>query len=626
VAVSGPPVALLREVVDVPRVPAVDNPAAAVVRVPEATAVPEVECEVLVVGGGTGGVAAALAAARRGRQVCLVEETDWLGGQLTSQGVSALDEHALIESFGGTASYYALRTAIRDHYKGLGLGATAHGNPGSCWVSSLAFEPSVAVRAIDSLLLPFVESGALRILLRAKPVGVLASDRRVDAVTVLDLERLQLLRFRPEIVIDATEVGELLPLAGIGYTIGAEAAAETREPHSQPDEPKSKCVQSFTYTFALERTATGTADPIPRPERYEHYRDTQPYSLTIEVHGGEIYGEESGWLSYRLFEQMPGTKGSLWTYRRLVAARALPRVSANDITMFNWPGNDYRDRSILDVPAVQAAAALQDAKRVSLGFLYWLQTAAPAEGDRLGAPELRLRPDVMGTADGLSKYPYIRESRRIRALRTIVEQDVSATYQDGVRAATFTDSVGIGWYPIDIHRAGPEDVGVSTRTRPFQIPLGALIPVDADNVVAAAKNIGTTHITNGCYRLHPVEWNIGEAAGALAAWSLETRLSPERIWRDPAETRRFQRSLLHEGVPLAWVVDVPLDHPSFAAVQSLAVAGRPLAPESLELGADCPLQPAEWHAWGGSGEPPGTRAEAARHLDDADDLDHGRRS
>jgi len=231
----------------------------------------------------------------------------------------------------------------------------------------------------------------------------------------------------------------------------------------------------------------------------------------------------------------------------------------------------------------------------------------------------------MGTADGLSKHPYIRESRRIHALRTVVEQDVSAASEGGVRAVPFPDSVGIGWYPIDIHRSGPEDVGVSTRTRPFQIPLGALIPADADNVLAAAKNIGTTHITNGCYRLHPVEWNIGEAAGALAAWSLETKLSPERIWRDADETKRFQRSLLDEGVPLAWVVDAPIGHPSFIAVQTLALNGSLLAPQSLELGLNAPLQPAEWHAWGGSGEPPGTRAEAARRLHDELDLDRNDR-
>ncbi len=605
----------LDEIVDVSRVPASGDPAVAVVRVPDSVEPDEIECEVLVVGGGTGGVAAALAAARRGRRVCLTEETDWLGGQLTSQGVSALDEHDLIERFGGTSSYYGLRQAIRSHYGRLGLADPERGNPGSCWVSALAFEPAVGAEVLMGLLSPFIESGHARVFLRTKSVAVVVSGDAIASVTTLDLERHRLTRFRPEFVIDATELGDILPLAGIAYRVGAETVSETGEPHAQPEEPKARCVQSLTYTFALERTAAGSAHAIARPEKFEQYRDAQPYSLTIEVHGGEIYGEESGWLDYRVFEQMPGTKGPLWTYRRLIDAAELPGVSPRDITMFNWPGNDYRDDTVLDVPATRAAAALQDAKRVSLGFLYWLQTAAPATADRIGAPELRLRPDVMGTADGLSKHPYIREARRIRALRTVVEQDVSAEIVPGPRAAPFADSVGIGWYPIDIHRSGPEDVGVSTRTRPFQIPLGALIPVGVSNLAAAGKNIGTTHITNGCYRLHPVEWNIGEAAGALAAWTLATRRSPEQIWCDADETKRFQRSLLAEGVPLAWIVDVPAGHPAFTAVQLLAVSGRPVAPDGLELDPDAPLSAAQWHAWGGDGEPPPTRAEGARRLD-----------
>ena len=150
------------------------------------------------------------------------------------------------------------------------------------------------------------------------------------------------------------------------------------------------------------------------------------------MHGGEIYGEESGWLDYRLYERMPGTKGGLWTYRRLLDGAHFAPRRRHDLTMFNWPGNDYRDRSIIDRPArSRSRPALQDAKRVSLGFLHWLQTEAPASGDRRGAPELMLRPDVMGTADGLSKHPYIRESRRIVALKTIVEQEVSAQFQRG---------------------------------------------------------------------------------------------------------------------------------------------------------------------------------------------------
>src|SRR5437660_7521016 len=105
-------------------------------------------CEILIVGGGTGGVAAALAAARNGRRVVLLEETDWLGGQLTAQGVSALDEHEHIESCGGTATYYALRSAIRQHY--------GQSNPGNCWVTRLAFEPRVAVRVLEQMLAPQV--------------------------------------------------------------------------------------------------------------------------------------------------------------------------------------------------------------------------------------------------------------------------------------------------------------------------------------------------------------------------------------------------------------------------------------------------------------------------------------
>src|SRR5262249_25870214 len=305
-------------------------------------------------------------------------------------------------------------------------------------------------------------------------------------------------RFHPRIVLDATDLGDLLPLSGAEYRCGAESIDETGEPHAQPDTPNPQCAQSYTYTFALEQRPRHEHHVIQRPERYEYFRDRQPYSLTIEVHGGEIYSEDSGRLSYTIFETMPGTKGSLWTYRRLIAASQFEDRFPADITMINWPGNDYRDGGLIDRPAAEVAANLQDAKRVSLGFLYWLQTQAPAGSKRVGAPELMLRPDIMGSKDGLSKHPYIREGRRIRAVKTITEQEVSAEHQPGPRAAHFMDSVGIGWYPIDIHPVAG-DVGVSCRTRPFQIPLGALLPIRLTNLIAASKNIGTTHITNGCY-------------------------------------------------------------------------------------------------------------------------------
>jgi hypothetical protein len=559
----------LEALVDVMRVPVDGDPTVAVVRVNNLREAQDIACDVLIVGGGTGGVAAALAAARCGQRVHVLEETDWVGGQLTAQGISALDEHEHIETFGGTASYYALRNALRDHYRPLAgeAGRHPHFNPGNCWVTRVAFEPRVAVAKMLALLQPHIDGGRVTLHLRTKIATADVENDRIVAVAAVDLDTGHAMRFVPAMVLDATELGDLLPLAGVEYSTGAETVAETGEPHAQPSEPKPHCVQSFTYVFGLERMPQGQRHIIERPARYEFFRASQSYSLRIEVHGGEIYGEESGWLSYKVFDTMPGTKGGLWTYRRLVDSAQFGTSFTTDVSMFNWPGNDYREAGIIDCPAREVAAALQDAKRVSLGFLHWVQTEAPAEGDRLGAPELKLRPDIMGTADGLAKFPYIRESRRIKALRTVVEQDVSVHFQNGPIARHFDDSVGVGWYPIDIHRAGPDDIGTSCRTHPFQIPLGALIPIRVRNLLAAAKNIGTTHITNGCFRLHPVEWNIGEAAGALAAFCLQHGRLPAAVHRDTELRRAFQQGLLADGIPLTWTLDTSVGDRKFAEHQ-----------------------------------------------------------
>jgi hypothetical protein len=606
----------LTTLVDVMRVPVDGDVGVALVDTTAGRDAPQpVACEILVAGGGTGGVAAALAALEAGRSVCLLEETDWLGGQLTAQGVSALDEHEHIETFGGTASYYRLREAIRDAYRPLARDPSAlvPFNPGNCWVTRLAFEPRVAAACFDRLLRPFEATGQLRLFRRAKVHAVASEGDRIVAVEALALDGRESWRFTPDYVIDATELGDLLPLCGADYVVGAETVADTGEAHAQPREPKPRCVQSYTYILGLELAAEGEDHTIPKPPRYDHFRATQPYSLTIEVHGGEIYGEESGWLSYRTFETLPGTKGSLWTYRRLVDRAHFPSYP-RDLAIVNWPGNDYREASLLEVEPRAQAQALQDGKRVSLGFLHWLQTEGEATATRRGAPEIRLQPAVMDSADGLSKYPYIRESRRIRALKTVVEQEVSAEFQAGPRAAHFDDSVGIGWYPIDIHRSGPEDVGHSCRTRPFQIPLGALIPRRVTNLLAAAKNIGVTHLTNGCYRLHPVEWNIGEAAGLLAAVALESGRSPAAIGGDRASLRAFQDRLLAAGVPLAWLIDVGTADPAFAVAQRLFRDGRLTAPDSLAIGLGRPITAAEWQAWGGQGPLPATRGEGLRRL------------
>ena len=233
----------------------------------------DASCDVLVVGGGMEGVAAAWAAARRGHRVRLLEETDWLGGQITSQGVAALDEHPHIETFGGTRSYYGLCEAIRDHYRALAGHLQEPLNPGRCWVSRLGFEPRVAVDAINHLLAETIQAGRLSVFLRTKAVKARMDGDQVLDITAIKLDSGRAVRFAFAYVLDVTELGDVLPLTGTEHVVGAESVSRTNEPHAQPDEAKPYCVQSCTHTFALERRPEGESHRIPQPTRYEYYRD-----------------------------------------------------------------------------------------------------------------------------------------------------------------------------------------------------------------------------------------------------------------------------------------------------------------------------------------------------------------
>jgi hypothetical protein len=248
----------------------------------------------------------------------------------------------------------------------------------------------------------------------------------------------------------------------------------------------------------------------------------------------------------------PGDK-DLWVFRRILSRRVLrPGFAVSDITVVNWPMIDYLPGPLIGVSDEERAKHLDGARELSLSMLYWLQTEAPRPDGGTGWPGLRLRGDVMGTADGLARAPYIRESRRIRARYTIVEQDLSLAVRGDRGAVAYRDSVGVGMYRIDLHPSTGGDTYIDVASCPFQIPLGALVPVRLRNLLPAGKNIGTTHITNGCYRLHPVEWNIGEVVGALAAHCLDNAVEPEQVHATDRRLAAFQDELVRDGVELAW--------------------------------------------------------------------------
>ena len=550
----------------------------------------DVVCDILVAGAGVGGVAAALRASDLGESVCLTEETGWVGGQLTAGGVSALDENRFIEVSGGTRSYYELRQRIRDYYRRRFQLTPAAAlledfNPGSCYVSPLCFEPRAGLEAMQEMLGP----RNVQVFTRTKVFSLQVRGARIRSALAYRFDTGEVLHIHARFYLDATELGDLLPLARVPYVAGAEPKSDTGEPNAS-EEPNPECVQSFTYTFALERRP-GENHTIAKPPEYEKLREAQKFSLRLYY---PVEFGQKGYVQYRMFGEDPPvpnnmSPGPFFTWRRLLAAKNFtgPGAPQHDLALINWPRQDYAAESIIDKPPGETARILQRAKRVALAFLYWLQTAV----DTHGYPELMLRKDIMGTEDGLSRFPYVREARRLRARERVVEQDIVAEYQKGPRARWFADSVGTGFYMVDIHPCGANERGRMMMPKPFQIPMGALVPQGVSNLLSAGKSIGVTHLTNGAFRLHPVEWNVGEAASVIACIALDKGAIPEA----PA----VQKELVRIGVPLVWFDDLPVQNRHFAAIHLAAIRGiYPLNADNLHASPDSPV----------------TRGEAARAL------------
>lgn len=498
----------------------------------------------------------------------LVEPGSWVGGQISAQGVCTPDENAWVEQGGATAAYRRLREAARTHYRtrhrlsAVGA-AQRYLNPGACWVSRVSAEPKVWDGLLRDML---ATQDSIRVLHGAQPVECQMRGNRIVGVSVAR-DAGERVDFDPGMVLDATDTGELLPLCSAEFRLGAESRDETGEPDA-PEEPRPDWVQPFTVPFALELRPIGEDHRIALPPRYEEMAAIQNYHVLDGAMRG-MWGE-LGW----------------WTYRRVIAAELFDDAAFPcDVAMINTASNDFRGATLPSGDSARDTEILRQARLASLGYVYWLQNNCPrTDGNGVGYPELRLSSDWFGTDDGLAPAPYIRESRRIVPLRPVLEQEIVAAdsagsvCQPGPRALHRADSVGIGHYWLDIHEGGTDEPGRFLETRPFQIPLGALVPVRLENLLPACKNIGVTHLTNGAFRLHPIEWAIGEAAGELAALCGERRVSPQDVWHSPALTRALQQRLVTGGAPIYWWGDVPAEHPDFARVQWLGMDG--LAPQA----------------------------------------------
>jgi hypothetical protein len=477
------------------------------------------ETDILIVGGGASGTAAAIQASRLGADVVIAEPTTWLGGMLTAAGVAAVDGNHRMPS----GIFGEFREALYGHYGGPSKVATG-------WVSNTLFEPHVG----DSILKAMVAAESniqVKYELQFRK-AVMIGDRIVGAE--FSDKAGAIVRIGAKIVIEATEYGDVIASSGAAYRTGMETFAETGE-QGAPEE-KVDYVQDLTYVAILKDYGVGSDLTIPKPEPY----NTEPFDCMC----AQVCDVQ--------------TEGLIDCQQMLNYGR-LP----NNKFMINWPnkGNDlYLD--ILELTPEQRIETLKAAKNHTLSWVHFLQTKG-------GYKHIGLATDEFGTEDHLALIPYIRESRRLNGKITLKLQDILNPYSDPSRSY-YQYGIAVGDYPVDHHRkVNPVPRQIEFPPIPsYNVPYGVMIPENIKGLIVAEKSISVTNVVNGTTRLQPVVLGLGQAAGAAAALSLSLNVEPADL-----PIRVLQQTLLDASVWIMPYFDVKANEPDFAAIMRVGAAG-----------------------------------------------------
>lgn len=474
------------------------------------------EVDILIVGGGAGGTSAGIQAARMGAKVQIIETTPWLGGMLTSAGVSAIDgNHDMPSGIWGE-----FRQKLRDHYGGAQALATG-------WVSHTLFEPSIGNKFLQEMAdIPNLDIAFNSVYSDIKKDG--------EGWLVTYKQKRKTFTTKTKILIDATEIGELLPLVGADFRLGMDSKSDTGEKEA-PEEANS-IVQDLTYVLILEDVTTkrGRKGLVKKPKEY----NPQAYECACKRETGEMFGGVSSCEQMLNYGKLPNNK-----------------------YMMNWPncGNDF----FLNWPELspkQRQEKLKEAKAFTQGFVYYIQ-------NELGFKNLRVA-NEFPTKDNFPMIPYDREARRVKGKTFLTVGHLERPYDFQL----YKTGIAVGDYPIDHHHDknadAPEIEFINIKVPSYNIPLGSLIPESVENFIVAEKNISVSNIVNGATRLQPVVLGIGQAAGALAATSIQENQKPSEV-----SIRKVQNALLESDAYLIPFIDVKKEDEGFMAMQRMGSTG-----------------------------------------------------
>tara|TARA_B100000482_G_scaffold1356_1_gene1263 strand:- start:394 stop:2232 length:1839 start_codon:yes stop_codon:yes gene_type:complete len=475
------------------------------------------EYDVIIVGGGAGGTSAAIQSARNGAKTLLIEKTNWLGGMLTSAGVSAIDgNYNLPSGFWGE-----FKDSLVSHYGDLESLKTG-------WVSNVLFEPKVGNEILKSIA---KNEKNLKILFSSSVSSVFQPKDDYYNFIVNSSKG----HFSSKVLIDATELGDILPMINEDYDIGM----DNIEMYDEDIAPKLKndIIQDLTYVMVLKNYNKNVK--IEKPKNYD---PSEFYCSTSSINCTE-------------------SDKALWAPNQMMNYGKLP----NDKIMINWPiyGNDYYS-NLLEMNHDQREEVFKKAKEKSLKFLYYIQ-------DELGFYNYSLSDEEYNTEDKFPLIPYYREARRIKGIVTFSLNYIKNPYDQ--KYPLYRTGILVGDYPVDHHHdAHPDKKSLPQLAfypiPSYSLPLGSIISKKTSNFLVAEKSISVSNLVNGTTRLQPVVLQVGQIAGLIASESIKNNISTNEI-----DIRDIQTKILNNGGYIQPYLDVEKNHPFFKAYQRIGSTG-----------------------------------------------------
>ena len=488
----------------------------------EAQAQTSYKTDVLVIGASASGIAAGIQSARMGVRTIIAEPTTWLGGMITAAGVCAFDgNHSMPSGLFGE-----FREALHKVYGGASKVSTG-------WVSNTLFEPHVGDSIFKSMVL---HTKGLTVKYQFQFVSAIKNNNAITGAIFVHQPTNQKVTIYAKQVIDATELGDVLANAGVPYSLGMEASAVTGEDVHVSE--TNDIVQDITYVAILKDYGKGSDKTIVMPKNYNP---------------SEFDGACSDYY-FNTAKPKPNVDA-----KKMLDYGKLP----NQKYMINWPnsGNDIY-LNIVEMSEADREKELVKAKEQTLRFIYFIQ-------HQLGFKNLGLADDEYPTTDKLPLIPYHRESRRVKGLVRFDVKHIAKPFDSS--NPLYKTGIAVGDYPIDHHHKknlkAPQHLDFYPVPS-FNIPLGALIPQNVNGLIIAEKSISVSNVVNGTTRLQAIALLIGQAAGTLAAQSVQQNLDAQNI-----PVRKVQLGLLNSNAYIMPYFDVPQNHPQFIAAQKIGATG-----------------------------------------------------